>query len=169
MTRFIPVAVAATLLSAPAFAGGHAGEGDAEAGEAAFNQCQTCHVVKNDDGETLAGRNARTGPNLYGIIGRQAGSVDGFRYSDAMVEAGEAGLIWNEVDFVPYVMDPTAHLREYLDDRRARGKMAYKVRDEDDAKNLYAYLVSIGPELDEEAQAALMEAAEASPFAEGDS
>lgn len=167
MSRIIPAAVAATLLTAPAFAGGHEGAGDASAGESAFNQCQTCHVVVNDEGETLAGRNARTGPNLYGIIGRQAGSVEDFRYSNSLVEAGEAGLIWNEADFVAYVQDPTGHLREYLDDSRARGKMAYKVRAEEDAANLYAYLVSIGPELDEETQTAIMEAKEASPFAEG--
>ncbi len=166
MTRILSTAVAVSLLGAPAFAGGHEGAGDAEAGEAAFRQCQACHVVVDDDGETLAGRNARSGPNLYGVIGRQAGIVDGFRYSNAMVEAGEAGLIWNEVDFVPYVMDPTGHLREYLDDSRARGKMAFKVRDQDDAVNLYAFLVSIGPELDEDAQTAIMEAAAASPYAE---
>ncbi|MEL6169371.1 MAG: cytochrome C [Pseudomonadota bacterium] len=146
MTKFSMAFVALGLLAAPAFAGGHLGAGDPAAGEEAFSQCQTCHVVVNDDGETLAGRNARTGPNLYAVVGRQAGIVDGFRYSNSMVEAGEAGLAWDEETFVAYVQDPTGFLREYLDNRRARGNMAYKVRDEADAVNLYSYIASLGPE-----------------------
>lgn len=144
---------AATLMAAPAFADGHAVDltatGDAEAGEKAFKQCVACHVVADADGNVLAGKRAKTGPNLYGIAGRAAGAVEGFKYSKSMIAAGEeAGLIWNEASFVPYVQDPTGHLREVLDDKKARGKMAFKVRKEEDALNLYAYLVSIGPELE---------------------
>ena len=134
---------ALSLFAAPAFAESHV-TGDAAAGEGVFNQCQACHVVKNDEGETLAGRAGRTGPNLYGIEGRTAGTVEDFRYSSSMVDAGEAGLEWNEEDFVAYVQDPTGFLREYLDDSGARGKMAFKLRSEDDAKNVYAYIVSLG-------------------------
>ena len=54
----VSLALAASLLAAPAFAGGHA-SGDAAAGEKLFNQCQSCHVVQDDDGNTLAGRNAK--------------------------------------------------------------------------------------------------------------
>jgi cytochrome c len=136
-------AAAGILVGGAAFA--QDATGDAAAGEALFNQCQTCHVVVNDAGETLAGRNARTGPNLYGVAGRTAGSVDGFRYSSSMTEAGEAGLVWDEAHFVEYVQDPTGFLRGYLDDNRARGQMAFRVRSEDDAKNLYAYLASLAP------------------------
>ncbi|WP_320414782.1 c-type cytochrome [Palleronia sp. THAF1] len=134
---------AMALFAAPAFAESHV-SGDAAAGESVFNQCQACHVVTNDEGETLAGRAGRTGPNLYGIEGRTAGTVEDFRYSSSMVEAGEAGLAWNEEDFAAYTQDPTGFLREYLDDSGARGKMAFKLRSEDDAKNVYAYIVSLG-------------------------
>ncbi|MCF6446003.1 cytochrome c family protein [Nereida sp. MMG025] len=139
------------LTTAPAFAEGHA-SGDVAEGEKAFKQCIACHVVVNADGETLAGRKAKTGPNLYTMVGGQAGVVDGFRYSSSMVEAGEAGLVWDEAAFVAYVQDPTGYLREFLDDSGARGKMSYKVRKEEDAVNLYAYLASIGaqPEAMEE-------------------
>ena len=140
------LALALSCAAAPALAGGHAGSGDPAAGEEAFKQCIACHVVVTDDGEKLAGRNAKTGPNLYGIAGRQAGTVDGFRYGKDIVTAGEEGLVWTEETFVAYVQDPTPYLREVLDNRRARGKMAYKVRSEEDALNLYAYLASIGPE-----------------------
>jgi cytochrome c len=134
--------LAAMAFSAPAFA--QDASGDAAAGEDAFSQCQTCHVVFHD-GETLAGRGQpnRAAPNLYGMVGRQAGTED-FRYSDSMVEAGEAGLMWTEEEFVAYVQDPTGYLREYLDDNRARGKMSYRVRSEEDAVNLYAYLAQFG-------------------------
>ena len=102
-------------------------------------------MVVDADGTTLAGRNAKTGPNLYAISGRTAGTVEDFRYSKSMVEAGDAGLVWDEEKFVAYVQDPTGFLREYLDNRRARGKMAFKVREEADAVNLYAYLASLAP------------------------
>lgn len=145
MNKFSLAVVAGFLMAGPAFAGGHA-SGDAAAGEAAFSQCQTCHVVVDGEGNTLAGRNARTGPNLFAVSGRTAGTVEGFRYSPSIVEAGEAGLVWDEESFVAYVQDPTGFLRTYLDDNRARGKMSYKVRDEADAVNLYAYLASLAPE-----------------------
>lgn len=134
------LAAAMALLSAPAFAGGHA-SGDAAAGEEAFNrQCVACHVVVNDAGETLAGRNAQTGPNLFNVTARGIGAVEDFRYSDGVLALGEAGEMWTEEYFVGYVQDPTGWLRETLDDRRARGKMAFQVRSEEDAVNLYAYL-----------------------------
>lgn len=142
------IAVALTVLAAPAFADGHASTvGDAAAGEEQFNrQCVACHVVQDAAGEVLAGRNAKTGPNLYGIAGRTPGSVEGFRYSDAVTELGEAGVLWTEETFVGYVQDPTGWLRETLENRRARGKMAYQVRQEDQAYDLYAYLATFAAE-----------------------
>jgi cytochrome c len=136
------IAAAFAVLAAPAFADGHASaQGDAAAGEEQFNrQCVACHVVQDASGEILAGRRAKTGPNLYGLAGRTMGSIDGFRYSDGLTELGGASTPWTEEAFVGYVQDPTGWLRETLDDRRARGKMAYQVRQEDQAYDLYAYL-----------------------------
>jgi len=155
MNKFLITCAAATLMGTAAFAQDDNAmtmpTGDIAAGEAAFGQCATCHVVQNEAGETLAGRNAKTGPNLYGIAGRKAGIIEDFRYSPSMVEAGEKDMIWNEVHFVAYVKDPTGYLREYLDDKRARGKMAYKVRADEDAINLYAYLYSLAPPAEGEA------------------
>ncbi|MGJ8621778.1 MAG: c-type cytochrome [Yoonia sp.] len=147
MNKFT-IAAAFAVLSAPAFADGHAATvGDAAAGEEQFNrQCVACHVIADASGEVLAGRNARTGPNLYGLAGQQIGSVEGFRYGDSIVELGETGAVWTEEAFVGYVQDPTGWLRETLEDRRARGKMAYQVRQEDQAYDLYAYLATFGAE-----------------------
>lgn len=156
MNKFI---VTATLLvlAAPAFADSHetaemkAPSGDAEAGSTLFDrQCMACHVVKNDDGEILAGRNARTGPNLYGIAGREVGSDDDFRYGKSMAEVAEKDLVWDEATFMSYVQDPTAWLRETLDDSKARSKMSFKVRKEDEAADIYAFLYSLKPPATEE-------------------
>jgi len=139
MRRLSIAAALAALAAAPAAAQ----SGDPQAGEQAFRGCTACHVVVNDAGETLAGRNARVGPNLYGVAGRTAGSVEDYRYSDAMAAAGAAGLEWTEDNFVAYVQDPTGFLRDYLGDSSARGKMAYQVRSPDEAADLYAYLASL--------------------------
>lgn len=144
MNKFT-LAAAAAMLAAPAFAQ-DAPAGDIDAGAEQFErQCVACHVVVDDTGETLAGRRANTGPNLYAVAGRQIASVEDFRYSNSLAELGETGAAWNEEHFVGYVQDPTGWLRETLDDRRARGNMAYQVRAEEDALNLYAYLYSLAP------------------------
>jgi len=75
--KILNTAAALTLLAAPAFADGHA-SGDAAAGQEQFErQCVSCHVVADADGNVLAGRAAKTGPNLYGLSGRLPGSVEG--------------------------------------------------------------------------------------------
>ena len=135
--------VAATTLALPAFAADLTATGDAAAGEKAFRQCISCHVVVDDAGEKLAGKNGKTGPNLFGIIGGNFGTVDGFRYSDVIkLASAKEDLIVNEEQFVAYVQDPTAYLREATGDS-GRSKMTFKVRKEEDAVNLYAYLASI--------------------------
>jgi cytochrome c len=138
------IAAALAILAAPAFAQDLTPTlGDAANGEEQFNrQCVACHIVADADGNVLAGRNSRTGPNQYGLIGRVLGSTEDFKYSDGLVALGEAGEVWNEANFVGYVQDPTGWIREKLEDRRARGKMAYQVRAEQDAYDLYAYLAT---------------------------
>ena len=137
---------AATLIAGPVFADGHAASGDAAAGEAVFAKCAACHVVMNEEGETLAGKRAKTGPNLYNLAGKPAASNEDFRYGKDALAAGEAGLVWTEANFVAYVQDPTAFLREFLDNNRARSKMSFKLRGEEDAINLYAYLAQFTAE-----------------------
>ena len=131
------------VLAAPAFADDHA-SGDAEAGEQAFRQCKACHMITDDEGNNIV-RGGRVGPNLYGIVGRTAGSVEDFRYSDLLVTAGEQGLTWDEETFAAYVQEPTDWLKEYTGED-GRGKMTYKVRKEEDAVNVWAYLASVGPD-----------------------
>ncbi len=148
MFRMLAAAAATTLavttFAAPVQAGGHlTATGDAAAGEKAFRQCVSCHVVQNEAGETLAGRNAKTGPNLYGIVGAKFGQVEGFRYSDLNQAAADVyGLILDEATMVAYLQDPSAYLKEATGEG-GRSKMTYRVRKEEDALNLYAYLSSL--------------------------
>lgn len=61
-------------------------EGNPSAGEKAFTQwCKVCHTVEE--------RKHRVGPSLSGIIGRKAGSSEGYKYSDAMIRSN---ITWNE-------------------------------------------------------------------------
>lgn len=139
---FLSIFAAATA-AAPVLADDHA-SGDPEAGEKAFRQCKACHMIVDDDGNNIV-RGGRVGPNLYGIVGRTAGSVEDFRYSDLLAAAGEQELAWDEESFVGYVQDPTGWLKEYTGED-GRGKMSYMVRKEEDAVNVWAYLASVGPD-----------------------
>jgi len=133
------------LTTSVVLADGHAStRGDVNAGEVQFNrQCGACHVVMNPSGEILSGRSTRPGPNLYGVAGQQLATVPGIRYGDSIAAAGVMGLIWTEEAFVSYVQDPTGWLRTVLNDGRARSKMAYRVRQEQQAFDLFAYLSSV--------------------------
>lgn len=137
--NYTSIVTAFLVLSAPAQA--QDASLDADAGETLFSrQCVVCHVIEDDGGEVLAGRSARTGPNLYGVIGMPPGSRHDFDYSESLVAYGESGVTWGVENLVPYLQDPTAHLRDALDDPSARSKMSFKLRDADDAADVYAYL-----------------------------
>lgn len=144
--RMTVIAALALLGAGPALAQ-DAPAGDPAAGETLFaRQCIACHVVQDASGEVLAGRNAKVGPNLYGVVGRVAASVEDYDYSDLLAAYGETGAVWEEANFVAYVQDPTGYLREALGVDSGRSKMAYQVRDEQEARDIYAYLATFSPE-----------------------
>jgi cytochrome c len=90
------LAAAAVVLAAPAFAQ----DADlVEDGEKVFRRCAACHQI----GE---GAESKVGPPLEGVIGRTAGTFEGFKYSDAMVEAGAGGLVWNDETLHEYLENP---------------------------------------------------------------
>lgn len=135
-----------TLVALPAFADGHA-SGDAAEGEKVYKKCKSCHMVVADDGTEIQ-KGGKTGPNLYGLYQRTPGSVDGYKYGKSLLAVGEDGILpdgWNEEQFVAYVADPRAWLREVLDDKKAKSKMSFKLKNAEDAANVWAYLVSVGP------------------------
>lgn len=137
MNRFLATTIVG-LLALPVYA-----EGDAEVGKKAFNRCKSCHMIADPAGDVIV-KGGKTGPNLYGIAGRTAGTVEGFKYGDSIVAAGENGLVWDEETFVAYSQDPRAFLKEYLDDTAAKSKMSFKLKS--GGEDVYAYILSVSGE-----------------------
>lgn len=134
----------AMLAVAGLTAAGGAQAADPAAGETVFaRRCATCHMVVAPSGQTVV-KGGKTGPNQWGLIGRQAGSVGDFRgYGDALVAAGKAGLVWTEAEVVAYLEDPRAYLRDKTGDSRAASRMAFKLRELDERENVAAYLATL--------------------------
>lgn len=110
-------ALAAATLAGPAFAQ------DVAAGEKEFRKCAACHSITAADG-TVVHKGGKTGPNLFGVIGRQAGSVEGFKYKPSIVALGATGFVWDEASIAEYVLDPAGFLKARLSDSGASSGMA---------------------------------------------
>ena len=122
MKRAIFTAIFSTI-GLVAIGPGHASAQDAAAGEKVFAVCKACHQV----GDTA--KNA-VGPVLNGLIGRKAGSVDGYSYSPANKNSG---ITWDEATFSEYIKDPKAKV--------PGTKMAFAgIKEEQKIKDLIAYL-----------------------------
>ena len=67
--------------------------GDPKAGEALYVRCQACHALAYD----------RVGPRHCGILGRRAGSVPGFDYSEPMKQSG---IVWNAKTLDRFIAAP---------------------------------------------------------------
>ncbi len=120
-----------TFLASPALSPAMAD--DAVKGEKVFRKCSSCHQV-GPEAENGAG------PHLNNLFGRTAGSIDGARYSKAMVAAGEAGLVWNEAELFAYLADPKKYLRARLADDKAKSRKSFRLRKETDRNHVIAYL-----------------------------
>ncbi|MCO6388903.1 MULTISPECIES: cytochrome c family protein [unclassified Aliihoeflea] len=107
---------------------GQATAQDVEAGKKLFARCVACHNI-----DTTANK---MGPHLQGILDRPAASVESFKYSPAMTEAADAGLVWDE-----------ASLREYLADPKKKvpgTRMVFPgLKKDDELSNIIAYLESV--------------------------
>ena len=105
-------------------------EGNAEEGAEVFKKCRACHDVGP------AAQN-KVGPVLTGIIGRKAGTIEGFPYSDANRAAGAKGLVWTEDVLFKYLENPLVFM--------AGTKMAFAgLKDPQDRKDVIAYLKKFG-------------------------
>lgn len=92
-TFALSMLVAAFLVAGSA----SAQSGNEARGERLFNQqCKACHTLDKDGARSV-------GPNLHGLIGRKAGSTEGFSSSDAMKASG---IVWDDKTLAEYLKDP---------------------------------------------------------------
>ena len=126
-----------TLLALPLQA--HA-EADAAKGEKLFNRCKACHSIIAPDDKVIQ-MGGKTGPNLYGVIGRTVASVEGFKYGDSIAAVGAKGTVWDEASLTEYVADPGAWLKKTLGDDAAKSKMTFKLTK--GGEDMAAYLASV--------------------------
>jgi cytochrome c len=101
---------------------------DAGAGEQVYKRfCLACH----DIGEAAK---TKLGPVLNGIEGRQAGTIEGFNYSNANKSSG---IVWSTESFSKYIRAPMQEM--------PGTKMAFVgIKNDKDIADLWSYLASFG-------------------------
>jgi cytochrome c len=134
MTRFILLAATVAALGAPAFAG------DPAAGEDGFKKCKACHSIIAGDGTEIQ-KGGRTGPNLFGVIGRAVASDPDFSYGESIAALGATGAVWDEASLAAYVANPADYLKTALGDDAAKSKMSFKLAS--GGEDVAAYLASV--------------------------
>ena len=75
--------------------------GDLAHGEKVFKKCTACHMI-------AAGGKNMIGPNLWSVIGRQAGVVSDYKYSKAMIAYGKE---WTFEEMNSYLIKPQAYIK----------------------------------------------------------
>lgn len=109
---------------------GYAFGQDAAQGEKVFLKCKACHVSDTDQN--------KIGPSLKGLIGRTAGTHEGFKYSAAMMDAGKGGMVWDEATLTTYLHDPKGVVKGT--------KMAFPgLKEDKDVADVIAYLKQFTP------------------------
>jgi cytochrome c2 len=127
--RLSVVAFAALTMTGIALA--QEDETPVERGEAQFRKCMACHNI----GEGAANK---IGPVLNDVLGRRAGTYPGFFYSEAMVDAGEDGLVWTVDSLNQWIAAP----RKFLPGTKMT---VAGIRSAEDRANLIAYLRTLSP------------------------
>ncbi len=93
--------------------------GDPAAGEKAFAPCKACHNFQKNG----------VGPDLKGVVGRKAGTYEGYSYSAALKNSG---LTWDEANLKEWLKNPKAKVpgnkmifQGITDDKKLNDVVAY--------------------------------------------
>ncbi len=121
---FLAIAAAVALTGGSALAAG-----DAAKGAKVFKKCKACHTTKK-------GGKHKVGPNLFGVVGRMAGSTDFKRYKGMK----GADWTWDEALLDEYLKDPKAFSKKRTG---KRSSMVFKLKKSGDRANIIAYLKSV--------------------------
>ena len=98
-----------------------------------------CSIIGADG--TAIQKGGKIGPNLFGVVGRTVGSLDGFVYGPSILLVKDKGTIWDEASIAQYLVDPSAWLKTASGDPAAQSKMSFKLKDGSD--DVAAYLASL--------------------------
>jgi cytochrome c len=101
---------------------------DAKRGEHVFRKCLLCHVVEPGSTSSIA-------PPLNDVVGRRAGSIKGFQYSEIMQLARDKGLTWGEEALYQFLDKP--------EDFMPGTYMAFAGLEEQERRDVIAYLKQI--------------------------
>ena len=134
MKTILTAAAAVLTLAAPAFAQDITG--DVEAGAKDWKKCKACHSIIDAAGETIE-KGGKTGPNLFGVVGRTAGTYPDFTYTDEIVALGEGGLVWTPEEMAKYI--PNA--KDYIGAKTSMTPQKLK-----DVNDVIAFLAQYGGE-----------------------
>jgi cytochrome c len=100
---------------------------DAAAGAVVFKKCMVCHAIGPDAVNKI-------GPELNGVVGRAAGSVPSYNYSQANKSSG---IVWSEEVLSQYLRDPRGVV--------PGTKMTFPgLKSDEDIGNVIAYLMQFG-------------------------
>jgi cytochrome c len=103
-------------------AGAAQAQGDPAQGEKVFAKCQACHAVEEAEN--------KIGPHLVDLFGREAGSLEDYRYSSALKDSG---IVWEDETIAEYVKAPR--------DLVPGTKMVFAgLKDDEEIADLLAYL-----------------------------
>ncbi len=105
MRGLVALAAALAALAAPIAA---ASDLDARIAGASLKRGQLLFLVCKDCHDLEAGAPHKVGPNLHGVVGRRAGTSEGFRYSEALAQSG---IVWTPETLDDFLRQPGAMVR----------------------------------------------------------
>lgn len=122
LTKYSAMALVVGLSAGAANAAGDAGKG-----KKVFNKCKICHEIKSTGKK-------KQGPSLAGVVGRAAGTVEGFKYSKAMKASG---LTWDEATLDKFLTKPKKLIK--------KTKMSFAgLKKEKQRADVIAYIIEQG-------------------------